>query len=62
MLKQAIELIIECELLNDEGIIITESDRELDFSGRGGLNILKEKSYGRKLIKIYTRNESDLSR
>lgn len=62
MLKQAIELIIECELLNDEGIIITESDRELDFSGKGNLLILKEKSYGRKLIKIYRRNESYLSR
>lgn len=62
MIKQAINLIIDNDLLADEGIIITESDRNIDFSEIKTIEKIKEKSYGRKIIKFYIKNESNLSR
>ncbi|WP_311516418.1 16S rRNA (guanine(966)-N(2))-methyltransferase RsmD [uncultured Anaerococcus sp.] len=62
MLQASIELIVDYELLAEDGIIITESDRDLDFSDVYSLEIIKEKSYGRKIIKFYRKNESNLSR
>lgn len=62
LVEQSIKLILEYELLSDEGIIITESDRELDFSYIRELTSIKEKSYGRKQVNIYKANESYLSR
>ena len=62
LLNQAIELIVEYDLLNEEGIIVTESDRDLDFSYIETLEKIKEKSYGRKIIKFYINNEGNISR
>ncbi|MCI5972690.1 MAG: 16S rRNA (guanine(966)-N(2))-methyltransferase RsmD [Anaerococcus sp.] len=62
LVKQSVKLILEYELLANEGIIITESDKELDFSDMGELTLIKEKSYGRKQVNIYKANESYLSR
>lgn len=62
LVEQAIKLILEYELLVDEGIVITESDRKLDFSYIRELTLIKAKSYGRKQINIYKANEGYLSR
>ncbi len=62
LVMQSVKLILEYELLTNEGIIITESDKELDFSDMGELTLIKEKSYGRKQVNIYKANESYLSR
>ncbi len=62
LVEQSIKLILEYELLSDEGIIITESDRDLDFSYIRELTPIKVKSYGRKQVNIYKANESYLSR
>ncbi|ACV29066.1 Ribosomal RNA small subunit methyltransferase D [Anaerococcus prevotii] len=62
LVKQSVKLILEYELLTNEGIIITESDKELDFSDMRELTLIKEKSYGRKQVNIYKANESYLSR
>ena len=47
--------IIEYDLLNEDGIVITESSMDLDFSEKYDLHICKDKSYGRKFIKIYSK-------
>ena len=62
LVEQSIKLILEYELLSDEGIVTTESDRELDFSYIRELTLVKAKSYGRKQVNIYKANESYLSR
>lgn len=49
----SLKLILKYDLLKKEGIIITESDRNLDFSDEFNLEIIKEKSYGRKVVKFY---------
>lgn len=49
----SLKLILKYDLLSKEGIIITESDRKLDFSDDFNLQVVKEKSYGRKIIKFY---------
>lgn len=54
-LDVAINLIISYELLNEHGIIITESDKELKFDDKYDINLLKEKNYGRKIVNIYTK-------
>lgn len=61
-LTQAIELVVKYDLLNEEGIIVTESDRDLDFSYIESLERIKEKSYGRKIVKFYIKNEGNISR
>lgn len=43
----------EYDLLSEGGIVITESSMNIDFSEKYNLHTLKEKSYGRKFIKIY---------
>ncbi len=53
-LDKALFYIKEYDLSSDDGIIITESSMDLDFSEKYDLHILKDKSYGRKYIKIYT--------
>ncbi|MFR2715905.1 MAG: RsmD family RNA methyltransferase [Anaerococcus obesiensis] len=60
-LKISLEYILTYHLLNKNGIIISESDRNIDFSDMTNLNLIKEKKYGRKIIKIYC-YESDISR
>ena len=52
-LIQSIELIMDYELLNVDGIVITESDRDLRFDDKYDLYLLKEKTYGRKWVNIY---------
>ncbi|MDO5047355.1 MAG: 16S rRNA (guanine(966)-N(2))-methyltransferase RsmD [Anaerococcus sp.] len=61
-LQEAINLILDYELLAHKSIMITESDRNIDFSNYKGLRTIKEKSYGRKIIKFYIRDEDNLSR
>lgn len=60
-LKEALDLIYNFALLKDTGKIITESDRELDFSEDGKFTIDKKKRYGRKIITIYKKDEGNLS-
>ncbi len=50
-LASAIDIIINNELLNEDGIVITESDRDLKFDD--DLYLIKEKTYGRKFVNIY---------
>ncbi|MDY3007136.1 16S rRNA (guanine(966)-N(2))-methyltransferase RsmD [Anaerococcus sp. AGMB00486] len=60
-LKISLELILNYHLLKNNGIIISESDRNLDFSDMDYLRLIKEKKYGRKIVKFYC-YESDISR
>ncbi len=52
-ITESVELILNYELLNDDGIVITESDRNIEFSDTYDLYLIKEKTYGRKIVKIY---------
>lgn len=54
-LEKSIEFIVDNELLNQDGIVITESDKDLKFDEEYGLYMLKEKTYGRKFVNIYIR-------
>lgn len=54
-IDKALFYILEYDLLDEEGIVITESSKDMDFSEKYGLNVLKDKSYGRKFIKFYTK-------
>lgn len=49
----SLKLILNYDLLSKQGIIITESDRNLDFSNDFNLQVIKDKSYGRKIVKFY---------
>ena len=60
-LKISLETILAYHLLNKNGIIISESDRNIDFSHMKNLQLIKEKKYGRKIVKVYC-YESDISR
>lgn len=52
-IDKSLFFIKEYDLLSEDGIIITESDTDTDFSQKYDLKLLKEKSYGRKYIKFY---------
>lgn len=52
-IDKSLFLIKEYDLLSEDGIIITESDTDTDFSSKYNLHLVKEKSYGRKYIKFY---------
>lgn len=52
-IDKSLFFIKEYDLLSEDGIIITESDMDTDFSSKYDFNLLKEKSYGRKFIKFY---------
>ena len=54
-IDKALFCIKEYDLLDEEGIVITESSMDMDFSEKYGLHVLKDKSYGRKFIKFYTK-------
>lgn len=54
-IDKALFYILEYDLLSEDGIVITESSKDIDFSDKYNLNILKDKSYGRKFIKFYTK-------
>lgn len=60
-LQVSLKLILNYHLCKNNGIIISETDRNIDFSCMANLSLLKEKKYGRKIIKIYC-YESDISR
>ncbi|MDU1316599.1 MAG: 16S rRNA (guanine(966)-N(2))-methyltransferase RsmD [Anaerococcus hydrogenalis] len=60
-LKISMETLLDYHLLNNNGIIISESDRNIDFSHMENLQLIKEKKYGRKIVKVYC-YESDISR
>lgn len=51
----SLKLILKYDLLSHIGKIITEMDRDFDFSEKfDNLELIKSKKYGRKIIKIYT--------
>ncbi|MBS6105844.1 MULTISPECIES: 16S rRNA (guanine(966)-N(2))-methyltransferase RsmD [Anaerococcus] len=52
-IKTSLDLILNYELLNEDGIVITESDRYIEISDTYDLYLVKEKNYGRKIVKIY---------
>lgn len=52
-IDKSLFLIKEYDLLSEDGIIITESDMDFDFSIKYNLQLIKEKSYGRKFVKFY---------
>ena len=52
-IDKSLFLIKEYDLLSEDGIIITESNMEIDFSTKYNLRLIKEKSYGRKFVKFY---------
>lgn len=52
-IKISLDLILNYELLNEDGIVITESDRYIEISDTYDLYLVKEKNYGRKIVKIY---------
>ena len=52
-IDRAMFCIKEYDLLSEDGIVITESSKDMDLSDKYGLDVLKEKSYGRKYIKFY---------
>lgn len=54
-IDKSLSLIKDYELLNEDGIVVTESDRELDFNEEFDLYLYKEKMYGRKIVKFYTK-------
>lgn len=54
-IDKSLNFIFEYDLLNEDGIVITESSMDMDFSDKYDLHILKDKSYGRKYIKFYTK-------
>lgn len=60
-LKISVETLLDYHLINNNGIIISESDRNIDFSYIENLQLIKEKKYGRKIVKVYC-YESDISR
>lgn len=47
------ELLNERNLLNDDGVIVIESDDGDDLPEFAGFNILKKKKYGRTIITLY---------
>lgn len=52
-IKTSLDLILNYELLNEDGIVITESDRYIEISDTYDLYLVKEKNYGRKIVEIY---------
>lgn len=50
-----IEKIVECEILEKDGIIVLESDFSDEHSEFSGLEILKQRKYGRSYVTIYQR-------
>ena len=52
-LAESIKLIMDYELVNEDGIVITESDKDLKFDDDYDLYLIKEKTYGRKYVNIY---------
>lgn len=52
-IDKALFNIKEYDLLSEDGIVITESSMDIDFSQKYDLHILKDKSYGRKFVKFY---------
>ncbi|WP_306489303.1 16S rRNA (guanine(966)-N(2))-methyltransferase RsmD [Anaerococcus octavius] len=52
-INTSLDLILNYELLNEDGIVITESDRYIEISDTYDLYLVKEKNYGRKIVKIY---------
>ena len=53
-----IEAVISKNLLSDEGIIVLESDHLDEHGEFSGLDVLKQKRYGRTYITVYQRGDS----
>lgn len=55
LIEPALEAIVENNVLNEDGIVVLESD-DTDFRGEAeGLEIIKQKRYGRTYITVYKR-------
>lgn len=57
LIEPTLECIIDNDLLNEDGIIVLESDNTDFKSETDGLEIVKQKKYGRSYITIYRKNE-----
>ena len=53
-----IEAIVSKNILSDEGIIVLESDHIDEHGEFSGLDIIKQKRYGRTYITVYQRGDS----
>ncbi len=56
MTAEAVQLIIENNLLKDNGLIISEKSAEEEAADFNGLSIIKNKRYGNSLLTIYKLN------
>lgn len=56
-IDKSLALISQCDLLAENGIIITESSEDNNFSEKYKLELIKEKIYGRKFVKFYLKWE-----
>lgn len=54
-ISKALGLIVQNEILSDDGIIVLECDSTDEHGEFDGLDILKEKKYGRSIVTVYTR-------
>lgn len=54
-IKPVIEAVLENELLEMDGIIVLESDNSDEHSEISGLDIIKQKRYGRTYVTVYQR-------
>lgn len=52
-----ISSIVENGLLNDEGIIVLESDNTDEHGEFSGLSVLKQRRYGRTFVTVYKRGD-----
>ena len=53
LIEPALEAVVKNKLLNDDGIVVLESDNTDFKSGMDGLEIIKQKKYGRTYITVY---------
>lgn len=59
MILESLEHIMEYRLLDDEGIIIAESDRDIDISSIASLEEVDHRKYGRVLLSFYQKIRSE---
>lgn len=57
-IKPVIESIVEKNILEDDGIIVLESDHIDEHGEFDGLSIVKQKRYGRTFVTIYQRGDT----
>ena len=56
-IKDLLEEIIDLDLLNNNGIVVSEYENENLDENYGNLNLIKDRKYGKTYIKIYKRGD-----